>query len=523
MKNLISLVVSILLLNFSVPSHAQDRTSYADGSRPKILINWQSFEDSGFPASWKTPFTNVVINGYTRVTRVAGIDVRPQFYGYITDGRTSSNSGEIVISANTAHARSYRLASTFGSFPDRLIIVFHRNAGATMSPWNFTPFHPQSGEVGMMGVFMHELGHALGLDHSPNGKGIMGGTYGFTDNFGPWAGDISDLRSLYSVRDDNRIRGLKSTDSGLSWNDTNSDITRSGNSNARTTHELTVAADLDSNFFNLAWTTPNNRLTWFKTDGRSVENWTIFGGGPEAMFGSAMASGAGANMLWAYVDEDSDLRRIRVLKSTDDGRTWGYTSFPNYRTYGRPGLAYTRVNGRSAWVVVWANYDESDTAKTGKLYGSISTNNGATWTSPQSLNDLYHVLDGVQIACDLDNSCLLGISWAGKSDGFAYGQNRLRFSRISLNESGTAFGPASWCFPNHFSRVAPGIAFNRNSNQFTVGFRGQNFNTTQHTAKASIGGCPSDYRNISGSTTHVAPSLSHSRSRNETHMWSARE
>ena len=112
-----ALLLAVTLLLLASPTvYADDRTTYDDGTRPRVLINWESFVENGFPPEWKWPFTNVVINGYTRIARVAGVDVRPQFYGFVDD-RTDSRPGEIVISANEAHARSNRLASTFGFSP----------------------------------------------------------------------------------------------------------------------------------------------------------------------------------------------------------------------------------------------------------------------------------------------------------------------------------------------------------------------------------------------------------------------
>ena len=94
------LAVAILGLAAGASAFAQDRSTYAAGSRPQVLINWRSFEANGFPASWKDPFTGVVINAYTRLNQVLAVDVRPLFAGY-TD-RTDSAAGEIVISANAA-------------------------------------------------------------------------------------------------------------------------------------------------------------------------------------------------------------------------------------------------------------------------------------------------------------------------------------------------------------------------------------------------------------------------------------
>ena len=506
-------------------AQAQDRTTYVAGSSPQVLINWESFEDSGFPANWKGPVTQMVINSYTRLNRIGGVDVRPQFAGYVTDGRTDSRAGEIVVSANEAHGTSRRLASTFGNFPDRLKIVFHRNAGATMEPWNFTPFYPEPGETSMQAVMMHEFGHALGLDHSPSGKGLMNGGIRWDGHFGPWAGDVGDLRALYPLRDDDRLRGHQTRSAGSSW------ATLSGgpsnlNATARTTHEPAVAGDRDEPFYKLAWTTPGNRLSWLTTDGQSVDDWYVFGGGPVAMFGSAMASGQEGDYLWLYVDEAGDQRRIRALRSTDDGRRWSYTGFPDARTYGRPGLAFTRAGGRPAWVASWAAYDDAggDEAvrRTGRINVAVSFDHGRSWTDPVELSDFYRVHDGVRVSCDDDGSCLLGVVWGGGSGTWAYGQNKLRFARFDVSGTGR-IGPARWCYSNHGSRVAPDMAFDVNEGRHLVGVREQNYATSYRSMNALAGQCPSGWTQISGSTTHVAPALGYARRLDAVQMWGAKE
>src|ERR1051325_7249739 len=68
---------------------------YDQGTRPRVFINWQSFESWGLPSSWKGPFTDAVINAYTRWMQVAGVDLRFQFWNYTTN--TTANPGELLI------------------------------------------------------------------------------------------------------------------------------------------------------------------------------------------------------------------------------------------------------------------------------------------------------------------------------------------------------------------------------------------------------------------------------------------
>lgn len=375
----------------------------------------------------------------------------------------------------------------------------------------------------MYATFMHELGHALGLDHNNDRQSIMTGGINFWKHFGPWQGDHADLRDLYPLRTGNRLRLLESDDGGATWRRVNNDVTNLGSSDARTTHSPTAAGDRNAARYLLGWTTPRNRFTWLRTNGRAASDWQIFGGGPEAMFGSAMAAGASNTFLWAIVTVDGDDRRLRMLRSRNDGAGWHYVNFPNVQTYGRPGLAFTEVAGRDAWVAVWGNYDRSSRDQTGYLYASVSFDNGTTWSQPQAVNTFYKLHDGVSIDCNLNNQCLLGFVWGGESGTFAYGQNRLRFMRVELDLANDRLHRIATCYPSMRSRIAPGIAYDDAANRFIVGVREQDFNTSQGVMRTNGFGCPGPFSHLPNSSTHVAPDAASHRFFDESVFWSAHE
>ena len=80
-----------------------DTQWYPAGTRPRILINWDSFVAEGIPAAWQGSFTEAVMNAYTRWQHVAGVDLRFQFVGYTT--ATAAADGELIISMNRLHHR----------------------------------------------------------------------------------------------------------------------------------------------------------------------------------------------------------------------------------------------------------------------------------------------------------------------------------------------------------------------------------------------------------------------------------
>ncbi len=485
---------------------AEDRSNYDGIARPKVLINWESFEAQGIPSDWKIPFQNVVINAYTRMNRVLGVDVRPQFWGYTT--RTDSNPGEIVISMNERHANSRRLASTFGNYPDRLKIVFHRKRGSDLTPWNWTPFWPNEGQYSMQAVMMHEFGHALGLDHSAPSKSIMG-SYSWTSHHGPWSGDISDIRAVHSLQNENRLRQYASYNGAASWSTLSNDVTGFSAPWGRTTNRVAAAGNSSTGQYIVGWSTADNRLTWVRGDGVDfpADNWQGYSSHPRPRYGSAMASDHGNNWLWVVVDGRSDDNRLKVIRSTNHGDSWQYTAFPVATTASTPGIARVqREEGGDAWIVLWVNYDESDRGNTGFIYGSVSFDNGESWSSPQQVDDFYRVHDGVSLGASADGRLMVSFVWSGELDDWEYGQNKIRSFALNLSDSGElSFGPG--CYSSEHSRIAPDIAWHSTTNRFVVAHREQDFNTSLNSRFASGASCPGNRLHIPGTTTEVAPGM----------------
>lgn len=509
------------------PAQAQDRSTYAAGSQPQVLINWRSFEANGFPASWKEPFTSVVINAYTRLNQVLAVDVRPQFAGY-TD-RVDSAAGEIVISANEKHACSdNRLASTFGSFPDRLIIIVHAKNACDLTPWNFTLWGARPGEIGLYGVLMHEFQHTLGLDHSAPTKNIMGG-YTWVTDYGPWSGDQSDARAQYPLRSANRLRQLASYDAGASWSTLGNNLTGFASPLARTTNKIAVAGQPHNASYVVGWTTPDNQLTWLRGDGVTFDpsSWTMYTAHPRPRYGSAMKSDGAGALMWTVVDGRDDQNQIKVLRSTDNAGSWAYTNFPTTRTAGSPGIATGVVGGRRVWVVLWANYDESSQTESGLVYGSVSFDDGLSWSAPHRVDAFYKVHDGVSVEIEPGGQCRFSIAWAGEKSTFEYGRNKLRTLSCSISATGLVSSGFTCIQPQH-SRTAPDLAWHRDTRQFTLAFRESNYATSQNAARLSASGCPGNALHVVDSTTHVAPALAANPAwatpaGSETVMWSARE
>ena len=493
-----------------------DQKWYDEGLRPKILINWQTFLDHGIPSGWKGPFTNAVINAYTRWMNIAGVDLRFQFWNYTN--KTSSGNGELVIKMNEKHFDSNRIASTFGSY-NRLEIVFHRKRGSDLTPWNFVPFNANAGEVDMQAVAIHELGHCLGLDHTAASPTVMGG-YSYFTRFGPFKSDVADVRNVYSTFTRNRLRQLRTTNGGASWTEVQNNITDLGGHGARTNLNPGVAATPRSGLYVVGWSRPSRAPSWLRGDGdRTLLRHWLFYGGERSVYGPVYASDNSQTMLWAWVDDD-DHGTIKIARSDIHGFQWSWAGNPaNARTYGTPGLCWTRVNGQSTWILVWTNHDRSSHAATGYVHASISTNNGASWSPPVVLNSFYKTLSGVSAAADSANKAVVAFSWAPHGVG---GMNRIRAFNCEVN-AGT-LKRVSTVYSNETTRIQPALAFDAKAGKFIMAWRGQNAPTSLSSASKSADATSwSGKVSMDSRSSHVAPALAYSPEFRETVMWYAYE
>ena len=496
-----------------------DQKWYDEGIRPRILINWRSFQDQGIPASWQGPFTDAVINAYTRWMNVGGVDLRFQFWGY-TD-RTDSQDGELVISMNERHFDSTRLASTFGSY-NRLIIVFHRRNGADLTPWNFVPYNAAPGEFDMQGILMHELGHCLGLDHAAGVNDTMNGGYAYhRQRFGPFANDVARLRNVYRDFTRNRLRQVRSTNGGASWSVVPNNLTSYNHTDARTNLNPGVTPTPQSGLFVVGWSMVGNPPTWLRGDGSTFlfSPW-IFYGGERSIYGPTYAQDGNHTMLWAWVDDD-DLGTIRVVRSTSDGFTWTWVASPaSARTHGTPGLCWTRVGGRSTWILVWAHFDRGDHNGTGYLRASLSTNDGASWSAPVVLNTFYKALSGVAAAATTDNRVVLAFAWAPHS---TYGMNHIR--AFNCHVAGGQLQTSATVFPQavEATRIQPGLAYDAAADRFVLAWREQDFNTSLNVATKAPAATSWGAKVRPGVRSHVAPAAAFSAAQRQSVVWYAFE
>jgi hypothetical protein len=496
-----------------------DQKWYDEGLRPRVLINWQTFVDRGIPTNWQGPFTDAVLNAYTRWMNVAGVDLRFQFYGYTT--KTNSDSGELVISMNDFHPGESRLASTFGSY-NQLIIVFHRGNGGdpNHSPWPFVPYNANPGEFDIQAILMHELGHCHGLDHSSGANDTMNGGYEYHRyRFGPFDNDINRLRNIYSAFTRNRLRQLRSTSSGNNWSDAPNDLTSNGSVDARTNLNAGVIAAPQSGLYLVGWSNIGNAPSWLRGDGEKFlfRHW-LFYGGERSIYGPAYARNDDHTLLWAWVTND-DSGSIKIVRSLNQGYQWHWVNVPTgARTFGTPGLCWTRSGGQSIWILVWAHFDRADHSNTGYLRASISVDDGNSWSAPIVLNNFYKALSGVTAAADSNNHIEVAFAWAPNS---VYGMNIIRTFICSV--VGGQLQHNSIIFGNDGTRIQPALTFDSGTDKFILAWREQNFNTSVNVVSRNRTSMSWSSLVRPGPSTQAAPALCFSPEYGEAVLWYVNE
>jgi hypothetical protein len=495
---------------------------YPPGSRPRIRINWDSFVAQGIDPAWQGPFTDCVINAYTRWMNLAGVDIRPQFYGYTTQ-TPPVTSGELLIFMSPWHGGgASRLASTLGGF-NAIYIEFHRRSGPTGSPWNFVPRNAMPGEFDMQGIALHELGHALGLDHSASGNDAMFGAYNYhSSRYGPWEGDVAPLKALYPDYQQNRLRELRSIDGAATWAEVPNELTSHSHWHTRTNQSAGVTAIRASGLYNLGWTHSNRIPTWLRNDGEKflTRLWFFFGG-QRVVHGSAYASDDRGTLLWARVQNDDDAT-IRISRSIDRALSWSVVGTPpgGARSGGMPGLAWTRVGGQSCWILVWPNFARTDQPNTGFLRASISQDDGATWSAPVFLNQTMKVLSGVSVAASDTNDVMVAFALANHLG--ITGLNQV--VTIPCTVSGGQLQAAQPIFTPERTRIQPALAFDHGHGRFVLAWREQNFATTLATMVLAPGALTWTGKVwLLDRPSHVAPAVASSPEYNEAVVWYAHE
>lgn len=473
-----------------------------NNDRPPVRINWDEFVANDFPTEWKQSVEHAVINAYTRWFP-SGVSCRYRFEGYTT--RTSPNAGEILVTANQRHATTSRLASTFSSGNKVSVVVHRRNGSNPSFPlWPWVPHNAVAGQIDLQAVLTHELGHCFHLDDLSNGGNTMVGAHEYSrQRFGPWPGDVQDVKGLYSDADTIVLRALRSAD-GVSWSPHPARLTQYNHPAARTLAAPAAAGHGQTGRLLTLWTAVNQRPS-FMPDGAATAGtppYTSFGG-EQAVHGPGIAVARDGTALWAWANADDD-GTMRVARSTDGGDHWQFVSVPTgAATAGTIGIAASLVDGRAVWMLAWSHFGRATAAENGELRVSVSTDNGNSWTAPINVGPSYRSLSGVGLAASPDNRFLLVFSWAGRQLGR---MNLVRSLELTVVAGAARVGRAT----KHrgLSRVQPAVVHHPRTNRFVMVYREQNYLTSLRVTRRHWGGT-GDWPQAQQIpvTSHTAPGL----------------
>ncbi len=478
--------------------------SYSAGSRPRVLINWQTFTDWGIPEDWKEPFKDAVINAYTFWDNVANVDCRFQFHGYTTL-RAPDRDGDLVIIMDDNHGN--RLASAFGVNQRRQMVLYRRDSNLMIINW--VTHNANATEVDMQAVMMHEFGHCFGIhDHEPTNQHVT-----MFDPFhymrtrpGPFPGDVSSLRALYPLYR-RSLRLYASTDGGSNWVERPLPvITNVVNRNP--------AACSVNGIQILGFSGPDDTMSWIRSIGAQAIQFSNLTD-VITQHGTALAANAFGSVLWAYVDMN-DLGTIQILHSRDQGQTWSRVATPRGATSAStPGLAATMVEGIAVWILVWNGFNWDNPDEAGNVMYSISLNSAAdSWSAPQPFEPSMAIkaLAGVSVAAAPDNR--ICVSWAEAPHSLD-GKNEIAVFHARVDERWSLTAVPSWPM-SETTRLHPAVAFDTFADRFVMAYRGQDFNTSLHVRNPAGGPSPGK---MIGPTISSAPAMTYIPERRELACW----
>jgi hypothetical protein len=511
-----ALVLALAALASDPRDARADARAFDINADVAVRINWQSFLDAGFPASWEGSVLDTTIAAYTRWIHVSGMKLRPKFQGYTT--RTAADPNEILVMANQQHSGWFngsgtpctsgspgcvcndcnRLASRFGA-GNRVLIVVHRRSAFSGSVWPHVFWRTQSSsDYDDRGVLLHEMGHAFGLEHEDSAEAVMHPFQIWYHAYGPNQKDVDDIVALYGKQDAWRVHVRRTVDDGATYGEIASNLPGIGVS---TTLPASPVRDLSRSIY--YYTSIDHRPSWIigTNDGMTFNTaqWFTFGGFP-SVYGAG-AHGWGDEYMMAWVDHSTDQDTINVVRSVDGGLTYFWANPPASRTMGTPAIHKVSDN---VWMLAYAKLgaNAGGLGDTGKIVARITTNDGASWSGEIELNSFYRADNGVSLASNGPGEIRLGFSWA---QPLAASPNYLKRTMVAHLDASNNLVFDYMIYEGETSRNQP--VMTKPLGRFLQAWREPNFATSIDTRTSVAGSFTWDNYFRPLETSHVVPAL----------------
>lgn len=508
-----------------------DERYFEPGTRVELLINWRTFQDHGFPYRLDD-FMPLIHNACAAWNNRAGTNLRFSVWNSTVniDSIWDISDGQCIVKMDEAVTSQAGWLASGGGIPGRGTITFYRY-NWDLTPWNWVLKQADPGtEVDFQGVFIHELGHVAGLEHSTDAADVMVDGYRGSNRYGPFENDVDRLRQLYDPWKENRLK-VTHTYNSESWFTRENSLTKHGPPatpwplGARTNQGLGVVDHPDAPLYLLAWNDPEFRQHYISGDGSDYLFrrgwWKRYPTSRESVFGPEVRRDDASTMLWAWVDPGLNLH---IDRSTTAGLNWSSAGAPaGAKTFGRPALCWTTVGGTPTWILFWAHYDRSINNDPGRIMSSVSTNDGTTWSAPAQLDPDIYVQGGLTAAAAVEDNILVAFPWAGSSDDV----NDIVVVKCIMSGGRPAFDSFSYSGLKFYqSGQPPALVYHPISNRFTLAWRdsrGHELETGAIKVRRKVGSGSWSLVKTLSSESAVGPVMTYSLGFGETALWYAEE